>query len=115
MSIDLRRKRYAWLLLSVFLPMMLFSVLHTHHGERAAMADCQDCLHHVHHSHIVSATACLDHCVLCEFQTLPFLSTPSDFTFYAADAHTTPLVCATAAPVLHTAGILIPRAPPVRV
>ena len=115
MSIDLRRKRYAWLLLSVFLPMMLFSVLHTHHGERAAMADCQDCLHHVHHSHIVSATVCLDHCVLCEFQTLPFLSTPSDFTSYAADAHASALICATAAPVLHTAGILIPRAPPVLV
>jgi hypothetical protein len=113
MGIETRRKRFSWLLLSVFLPMMLFSVLHTHQGEVHATEVCQDCLHHVHHSHIVSAKACIDHCVLCEFQTIPFVKAQSVFSFLPTVGHHVVFILPSAVAVCHRAGILIPRAPPI--
>ena len=69
-------RRRIWMsriLLAVFVPMLLFSVLHIH-TEGAEMNDaCSECIHHVRHSHLSSADFCIDQCVLCQFLTLPFI------------------------------------------
>ena len=57
----------SWILLSVFLPMMLFSYLHVH-VERYEMIDCDACVEHMHHAgHITSQVTTVDDCLLCRF------------------------------------------------
>ncbi|MBO4658164.1 MAG: hypothetical protein J5637_03205 [Prevotella sp.] len=68
-----RRKWYARLLLAVFVPMLLLSLVHVHEG-MAEEAACADCAHHVHHSHLASADFCVDSCVLCQMLSLPFVA-----------------------------------------
>ena len=73
-KVEQRRKWYAWMLLAVFVPMLLFSMMHVHEQGMAAGADCIDCAHHVHHSHLASADFCVDNCVLCQMLSLPFVA-----------------------------------------
>ena len=72
--LEQRRKWFAWMLLAVFVPMLLFSLVHVHEQGMAAGADCVDCAHHVHHSHLASADFCVDNCVLCQMLSLPFVA-----------------------------------------
>lgn len=72
-----RRLRTAWLLLLVYVPMMIAVSLH-HHGEAegaVVAASCQDCVHHVHHDgHLYSLQHSMHDCVLCQLQSMPYLS-----------------------------------------
>lgn len=54
--IDNRRKKFAWLLLLVYVPMPLAITFHHHSGaEETAASYCNDCAHHIHHDgHFVS-------------------------------------------------------------
>ena len=84
-----KRIRIAWLLLSVYLPMMIAVSLHRH-GE-AAVADtafyCQDCVQHVHHAgHIMPLQNAFHDCVLCQLQTVPFLSAEAVVLFAVVGA-----------------------------
>ncbi len=57
----------AWILLSVFVPMLLLSCLHVHTLTPNSI-DCEQCVEHVHHAgHIKQYTAQVDDCVLCRF------------------------------------------------
>lgn len=70
------RLRIAWLLLSVYVPMMMAVTFH-HHGEAEgadAVAQCQDCAHHVHHGgHLMAIHHAMHDCVLCQLQNTPYL------------------------------------------
>ena len=67
------RRISAWLLLSVFLPMLLLSSLHVHENAPVS-SGCSECVNHIpHHGHLSLDTIHLDDCVLCQFATLPFL------------------------------------------
>lgn len=73
---DIKRKRRisAWLLLSVFLPVMLFSSLHVH-AEAPDSSACLECINHIpHHGHLSLDTIHLNDCLLCHFASLPFLA-----------------------------------------
>ena len=70
----MRRKWYARLLLAVFVPMLLLSLVHVHEQGMVEEATCADCAHHVHHSHLASADYCMDSCVLCQMLSLSFIA-----------------------------------------
>ena len=68
-----RRILISRILLAVFVPMLLLSALHIHTEETSADDSCIECMHHVRHSHLTSGNFCIGQCVLCQFQTLPFI------------------------------------------
>lgn len=73
MSTKTKRRFSAWLLLSVFMPMLLFSSLHVHQ-QTASQQDCTECVNHVPHGgHLSFNTLDVHDCVLCKFTSLSFL------------------------------------------
>ena len=65
---------YARILLAVFLPMLLCSMIHVHQEAAESTATCDACQHHMqHHSHLVDLHNGTDHCVLCQFLSSPFV------------------------------------------
>lgn len=63
----------AWILLSVFLPMVLLSSLHVHPELVPDGESCHECVTHaVHNGHIMAAKATVD-CPLCAFHGQVFL------------------------------------------
>lgn len=69
-----KRRWYAWALLAVFVPMLLFSLVHVHEQGTVTETECIDCAHHVNHSHLAMADFCVDNCVLCQMLSLPFVA-----------------------------------------
>lgn len=72
---NMRAKRSisAWLLLSVFLPVLLCSSLHVH-DEVPASGGCSECVNHIpHQGHLSLDTIHLNDCLLCHFLSLPFV------------------------------------------
>lgn len=72
-----RRLRAAWLLLWVYVSMTIAVSLHHHGGveDVVVAVSCQDCAHHVHHDgHLFSLQHSLHDCVLCQLQSMPYLS-----------------------------------------
>lgn len=64
----------AWILLSVFVPMVLLSCFHFH-SIPSVPVDCDDCLEHVHHpGHITQDSATVDECLLCRFLSQRFVA-----------------------------------------
>ncbi|MBR1643993.1 MAG: hypothetical protein IJ684_01295 [Bacteroidales bacterium] len=66
------RSTFAWILLSVFVPMLLLSSLHRHavRGE----AECAACVQHLPHAgHFSQAASVVDDCLLCQFLSLPYV------------------------------------------
>ena len=59
----------AWVLLSVFIPMVLLSSLHVHPEPLVDGQPCHECIDHtVHNGHIAAVKASVD-CPLCAFQS----------------------------------------------
>lgn len=59
----------AWVLLSVFVPMVLLSSLHVHPDLLEDGEPCHECIDHtVHNGHIAAVKAAVD-CPLCAFQS----------------------------------------------
>ncbi|MBO4564631.1 MAG: hypothetical protein J5720_04290 [Bacteroidaceae bacterium] len=74
MNIKTRRRISAWLLLSVFLPMLLLSSLHVH-DEALGSCGCDKCVNHLLHSgHIAPDNVHQHDCVLCLFASLTFVA-----------------------------------------
>ena len=68
-----KRNIAAWVLLSVFVPMMMLSAVHIHKPVADETANCVECAHHVNHpGHFTSAVEHLDDCVLCHFLSLVY-------------------------------------------
>ena len=74
-NIDNRRKKFAWLLLLVYVPMLLAITFHHHSGaEETAASYCNDCAHHIHHDgHFVSQSAVVQECLLCQLCALSYV------------------------------------------
>ena len=82
MKVQLRDKGRisAWILLSVYIPMVLFSLLHIH-PDITSDTPCHECMEHtVHNGHIAAIKATVD-CPLCAFQA----------SVYQGEEDTTPL------------------------
>ncbi|MBQ3857149.1 MULTISPECIES: hypothetical protein [Segatella] len=70
-----RRIWKARILLAVFIPMLLLSVTHIHHESERSEQACYECLHHINHAgHITNQTVSIDHCILCSFLSLPYIT-----------------------------------------
>jgi hypothetical protein len=113
MTIERRRKLSAWLLLWVFVPMMALSVLHRHEGADVAGDNCYSCAHHMPHAgHLSGASTTMHQCVLCQFQSLPFLLP----TFVPLVVFSLSFIMAVAAPAalvsVRSVGPLSLRGPP---
>ena len=71
--LEAKRRRSAWILLAVFLPVLLLSITHTHGAIDSQAAECQQCLQHVHHTHFGATDHCIDNCVLCQMISMAFV------------------------------------------
>lgn len=70
----MRNRRYAILLLTALLPMLLLSSLHRHPSVVPLSDTCDRCAHHVEHGgHWGTARADTDNCALCSFMALVYL------------------------------------------
>lgn len=87
-----RNKRHisAWILLAVFVPMLILSSLHVHHGSLTAEKECAECVHHHCNGHITQGTETIHHCVLCQFLSITFYAAAiAAVLFYSHTAKTT--------------------------
>ena len=75
MKIERKRQLSAWLLLSVFVPMMVYSALHVHPASCVdVQTECNACLHHLPHGgHLTTAAGHIHDCVLCQIMSIGFL------------------------------------------
>lgn len=73
-----RRKRFAWLLILVYLPIMIAITFHYHYHTEAEgatiVSHCYECEHHIHHEGHLTANQSFTHdCVLCQLHSLPYV------------------------------------------
>ena len=107
------RRLSAWLLLSVFLPMLLLSSLHVHESVPVS-SGCSECVNHIpHQGHLSLNTIHVNDCVLCQFATLPFLMASIVFAAIISWGHQTAIVKPSARLQYAVSRRHSPRAPPV--
>ena len=81
MKKGLKRQLYAWLLLSVFVPMTVLSVLHVHESGIDTTAVCSACVNHqAHAGHLTTGIDDIHDCVLCQFLSLNFVAATAVLT-----------------------------------
>ncbi|MBR1573994.1 MAG: hypothetical protein IJ652_03990 [Bacteroidales bacterium] len=69
-----RRTVISALLLAVFLPALLSSVLHRHPEADRHIEECTACVHHLPHpGHLSALEGGISDCVLCHFLGLPYI------------------------------------------
>jgi len=108
-----RRRWAAWVLLAVFVPMLMMSSLHHHNAPGALQTVCPQCLHHIHHSgHLAAEQAGIDNCVLCQFQSLPFVAAVVIELGLVVRRFCCPLILSESACLSVYSGIPATRAPP---
>lgn len=114
MELRIKRSVSAWLLLTVFLPMLIVSSVHIHREGHEREVECQQCCHHkVHSSHIAKAHVVMHDCFLCQILHLTFLTSPSTITLCPA-RHTAAMAPTLRQNILdRPMTIHAPRAPPV--
>ena len=114
MRISRRRRLSAWMLLSVFVPMLAFSLVHYHEKADSGGGVCVDCAHHVQHSgHFSAGSASFDDCLVCEFASLSYVKA-AETVFSAVPAKSEAVAEAFVRPVVHFVwNHQSPRAPPV--
>lgn len=114
--LDNRRKRFAWLLMLVYVPMLLAITFHHHSVAEgsAATTYCYDCAHHIHHDgHLTAELSFMYECVLCHLHSLPYVvPVVIHIAAFVAMVH---VVLAVSCPFVKTreGDILSTRAPPV--
>ena len=74
-NLNNRRKRFAWLLMLVYLPMTIaITFHHTEAEEAVGTSYCYECEHHIHHDGHLTANQSFTHdCVLCHLHSLPYV------------------------------------------
>jgi len=67
--ISRKQRLFAWILLSVYVPMVLLASLHVHSiNDFSRAVDCDQCHTAVHHSgHITTSNHHIDECMSCRF------------------------------------------------
>ncbi len=70
-GISSRQRLFAWIMLSVYVPMVLLASLHVHSlQEYSKVVDCYECQTDVHHSgHIMASPHHHGECLSCRFLT----------------------------------------------
>ena len=68
-GITRRQQLFAWMILSVYVPMVLLASLHVHSiNDFSRVIDCDQCHTAVHHSgHITTSNHHIDECLSCRF------------------------------------------------
>lgn len=68
-GITRKQRLFAWILLSVYVPMVLLASLHVHSiNDFSRAVDCDQCHTAVHHSgHITTSNHHIDECLSCRF------------------------------------------------
>ena len=109
-----KRVLFSRLMLAVFLPMLLLSVLHVHDGVYADGDSCMECVNHLPHAGHLSINANHhDDCVLCQFMSLSFVEAVTA-VLTPAPAHHDVVFTLRHQQLLAAVGrISVPRAPPV--
>ncbi|MCR5313686.1 MAG: hypothetical protein K6E54_08645, partial [Bacteroidaceae bacterium] len=78
LSMRLYSKRIwsVWTLLTVFVLLQAIVALHRHEMVEQTVVECYECAHNGYHhdGHLVPGTFSLDHCVICQFYTISFLT-----------------------------------------
>ncbi|MBR3726630.1 MAG: hypothetical protein IKN21_03395 [Prevotella sp.] len=70
-----KRRLSAWLLLSVFVPMLTLTLLHHHEVVEVEDVACDDCAHHVRHGgHFSVGFSSFENCLICEFASQTYVS-----------------------------------------
>lgn len=114
MKIELKRQLYAWLLLSVFVPMMAVAALHVHDDYSDAQTTCAECVHHqAHHGHLSGATGHLHDCVLCQLLNVSFLVASFVLLHILTAIHRSGNACPVEFVRTYAGGVFGSRAPPV--
>lgn len=64
-----RQRLFAWIILSVYVPMVMLASLHVHSlNDFSKVVDCDQCNTAVHHSgHITASQHHIDECLSCRF------------------------------------------------
>lgn len=110
-----KRQRYAWILLSIFVPMLMLASLHVHKQQADVSAECYSCLHHLHHSgHLQTTTFHGDNCVLCHFLSLPYLAATMGVIALMVGLHRQHTFLPVSRPFAQPKGVASLRAPPVK-
>ena len=111
--LDNRRKRFAWLLMLVYVPMLLAITFHHHSAEEGQTTYCYECAHHIHHDgHLTAQHSFMHECVLCQLHSLPYVvPTLVTIAVFVAIVH---LAFSEACPFVKSreGSILSTRAPP---
>lgn len=104
----------AWMLLSVFLPMVLLSSLHVHPELLIDNEPCHECIEHtVHNGHIAAVKATVD-CPLCAFQASVYQEGQEEIiTHYHQEVISIISDNTSPALVVGSTGLRSSRAPPV--
>ena len=78
MTISLRRRTAAWILLAVFVPMLVLTLGHHHQMVAENGVACVDCAHHVPHSgHLQTGSSAVDDCPFCQLSGVSYVAAPS--------------------------------------
>ena len=101
------------ILLAVFVPMLMLSVLHIHAEGFGDDTGCNECMHHVRHSHLSTADFCIGQCVLCQFQTLPFIVASLTTVTIFLTVHCLSVTSVHHSIPVRTAAVTSLRAPPI--
>jgi len=102
----------AWVLLSVFVPMVLLSSLHVHPELLQHSKPCHECLEHtVHNGHITAVDATID-CPLCAFQSNVYQGEEETTPQYSQPVIRLVMDCAVPSTTIGVTGIKQTRAPP---
>ena len=81
MKKEVKRQLYAWLLLSVLVPMTALSALHVHDDCNDTVDVCSACFNHQAHSgHLSAGVDSIHDCVLCQFLSLSFVAATAVLT-----------------------------------
>jgi len=69
-----RRRIIAFILLAVFLPAFMLSILHKHTDSALIKEECPQCVHHIPHAgHINAYDGGISECIICHFLCIPFV------------------------------------------
>ena len=77
MNVLTKRHISAWLLLSVYLPMLFLSSLHIHDAGMEGEPTCHECVQHQCHGHLMQFSGDFHQCVLCQILTLSYVAAAS--------------------------------------
>ena len=112
MNVPSKRHISAWLLLSVYLPMLFLSSLHIHDTGLEREATCHECVQHQCHGHLSQFSGELHQCVLCQVLTLTYVATAAGAMLFLLPKQLVSYARLSQVPCLGSCRFVSLRAPP---